>query len=104
MTFSATSMRARASGSPRLASERVAAPEADSAIPSDADAWKRPALRLRSMNAAASPTAKPPRSALAGSSTPSKLTEWLPDARIPRASQSPRMWTPGVSAGIWAYP
>ena len=75
---------------------------ADSAMPSDAEAWNRPALRLRSMKAAASPTANPPRSALAGSSTPSKATEWLPEARMPSASQSPRMFTPGVSAGIWA--
>ena len=75
---------------------------AASAIPSEAEAWNNPALRLRSMKAAASPTAKPPRSAPGGISTPSKLTEWLPDARMPSASQSSRIRTPGASAGICA--
>ena len=75
---------------------------AASAIPSDAEAWNSPALRLRSMNAAASPTAKPPRRALGGICTPSKVIEWLPEARMPSASQSPWIRTPGAPAGICA--
>ena len=49
-----------------------------------------------------SPVGKPPRSAAAGRSTPAKDTEWLPEPRIPIASQSPWIVTPGVSAGIIA--
>ena len=77
-------------------------PCALSAIPSEAAACSSPAARLRSMKPTWSPVSKPPRSAARGSSTPSKLTEWLPEARMPSASQSPCTVTPGVSAGIAA--
>jgi hypothetical protein len=62
-------------------------------------AWKRPALRFRSMYSTASPTGKPPRRAESGSSTFSKETEWLPEARLPSASQSLWTTTPAVSRG-----
>jgi hypothetical protein len=101
-TFSASRLCARASVEPRAASGRVAASFADSAIPSEAAAWKSPALRLRSMYAIASPAAKPPRSADCGTSTAEKVTEWLPEARMPSASQSPWISTPGASGGICA--
>ena len=38
----------------------------------------------------------------AGSSTPSNVTEWLPDARMPSASQSSWTTTPGASVGTCA--
>ena len=50
IAFSATSVRARASGSPRTRA-RAAAAAALSAMPSDAEAWNSPATRLRSMYA-----------------------------------------------------
>jgi len=56
------------------------------------------------MYGTALPTRKPPRSAAGGSSAASKLTEWLPEARIPMASQSPWTRTPDASAGTIAYP
>ena len=102
IAFSATSVRMRASGSPRVASAPVAAAAALSAMPSDADAWNRPATRLRSMYASASPARKPPRSAERGSSTPANVTEWLPEARMPSASQSPWISTPAASGGTGA--
>ena len=37
-----------------------------------------------------------------GSRTSSKDTDWLPEARMPMASQSSCILTPGASAGIWA--
>ena len=52
------------------------------------------------MYAVALPTGKPPRSADSGSSTPSKLTEWLPEARMPSASQSSCTTTPGVPEAL----
>ena len=44
------------------------------------------------------------RMARAGSSTFSKVTEWLPEERIPSASQSSWIVTPGALAGISTYP
>ena len=49
-----------------------------------------------------SPAGKPPASADSGSSTPSNVIEWLPDARMPSASQSSWITTPGVPAGTRA--
>ena len=72
-------------------------------MPSDAEAWKSPEGRLRSRYGTGRPVGKPPRRAAAGSSTPSKVTEWLPEARMPSASQSSLMRTPGASAGISTY-
>ena len=72
-------------------------------MPSDAEAWKSPEGRLRSRYGTGRPVGKPPRRAAAGSSTPSKVTEWLPEARMPSASQSSLMRTPGASAGTSTY-
>jgi hypothetical protein len=99
IAFSATSVRARASGT-RTAACEVAT--AASAMPSEAEAWKRPATRLRSMYASASPARNPPRSADSGTSTPEKVTELLPEARMPSASQSSWMRTPSVAGSIAA--
>ena len=68
-------------------------------MPSDADAWKSPLSRLRSRYGTSLPVRNPPRSAEAGSSTFENVTEWLPEARMPSASQSSLMRTPGVPAG-----
>ena len=48
------------------------AASADSAMPSEAEAWNSPATRLRSMYGSGSPARKPPRTRGPGSSTPSK--------------------------------
>ena len=45
---------------------------------------------------------KPPRMPDSGSATPSSETELLPDARIPSASQSSWITTPGASVGTIA--
>ena len=73
-------------------------------MPSDAEAWNSPLVMLRSRYGTASPVGNPPRTAPAGSSTPLSVIEWLPDARMPSASQSPLMVTPGASAGTCTKP
>ncbi len=54
------------------------------------------------MYSTASPMGKPPRSADSGSRTSSNETEWLPEARMPSASQSSWTTTPGVRRGTIA--
>jgi len=54
------------------------------------------------MYGVASPTLKPPRTPDSGSSTASKDTELLPEARIPSASQSSCTVTPGASVATIA--
>ena len=54
------------------------------------------------MYGSGSPAAKPPRTPDSGSSTPSNVTELLPDARMPSASQSSFIVTPGASVGTVA--
>jgi hypothetical protein len=54
------------------------------------------------MYASASPARKPPRSASGGTSTPVKVTELLPEARMPSASQSSWISTPSAAGSIAA--
>ena len=54
------------------------------------------------MYASASPARKPPRSADSGTSTSEKVTELLPEARMPSASQSSWIRTPSVAGSIAA--
>ena len=92
----------RPSVAPRAATPPSAAFAAPSAMPSDAEAWNSPAERLRSMYGTALPAGKPPLSAGFGSRTPSNVTEWLPDARMPSASQSSWIVTPRARTGTMA--
>ena len=55
------------------------------------------------MYGSGSPARKPPRMPDSGSSTPSSETELLPEARMPRPSQSSSTTTPGASVGTIAY-
>src|SRR3954452_19923811 len=104
MALSAASVRGRASAAPppRAATAPRACCWAASAMPSEAEAWNSPATRLRSMNGAAWPRGNPPRSTESGSSTSSNVTELLPEARIPSASQSSCTITPVASTGTRA--
>src|SRR5215218_3684938 len=95
---SATSMLARASSRTRSATATRA--NAASAMPREAEAWNRPLVRLRSRYGTASPARNPPRTASPGTWTSLSVIEWLPDARMPSASQSPLIVTPGVSAAL----
>ena len=55
------------------------------------------------MNSSVSrPAGNPPRRAAAGRWTSSNDTDWLPEARMPRASQSPFIRTPSADAGMRA--
>ena len=101
--LSATSIRGRASPLMRAARPLREVASADSAMPSEAAAWNNPATRLRSMYGSGSPARKPPRMPDSGSSTLSSETEWLPEARMPRPSQSSSTTTPGASVGTIAY-
>src|SRR5690242_19827080 len=51
------------------------------------------------MYGSGSPARKPPRTPDSGSATPSSVMELLPEARIPSASQSSCMTTPGELGG-----